>query len=182
MFFCSQLTDLNVSALYLAAEMNHTNVVRELVLWYANPSAHHMSIASHCCRLYRDAHPHFELEPLQAAMKNDNFATMKLILAATPRMPYRILTILRDLVLRTAYAREARLDDATMANYQQFFTSAMSLPRSLQDECCGVIRLALDYRQLSYRVGQLNLPFDLKQRILMNRIMAELCDNFNECL
>lgn len=166
---CLQLNDMDMSALYIAAEADSVCVIRELLLHYANPSAHYTR-RGRCCRKYCDPHPHLELEPLQAAFKNDNVTAMRLILSATPRAPYRVLSTLHDLVYRTAYARDARLSAAVLDELSQFFSTTLSSPRSLQHECCGVIRLALGYQHLPEGVDLLPLPRDLKRRVLMEHL------------
>ena len=158
-----------MSALYLAVDVGHMDIVRLLVTHGANPSAPHhlpLSLRCKCCKAYSDPHPHLELEPLCSAVKNDNFEAIKLVLIATPRMPYAVLATLRDLVFRTPYARQAGLSTQKLANFAGFFTGILSTPRSLQLECRGVIRQALG-SSLRRKVEELPVPLKLKDSILL---------------
>ena len=162
-----------VSALFLAADKNHFEVAQLLVRHGANPSSvHHVQPPSLCCRAHRDPHPHLELEPLFAAVQNDNLAMIKLILVATPRMPYWAIQTLRDLVFRTGYAREARLSDRVVAQLAHFFLGALARPRSLVAEARGVIRDALCFGRhrhmtIERAVELLPLPDWLKNYVLL---------------
>jgi len=99
-----------VSALFLAADRNHFDVAQLLVRHGANPSAaHRLCPLSLCCRAHRDPHPHLELEPLFAAVQNDNLALIRLLVVATPRMPYSAIATLRDVVFRTGWVRRPRV-------------------------------------------------------------------------
>lgn len=141
-----------------------------LLKWGANPSAPHLVKAPQtCCRKYRDKHPHFELEPLQIAVRNDSFMMVKLVLSGSPRMPYKVLMTLRDLVFRTSYAQEAQLGQRLIMQYAHFFTAILSQPRCLQEECRGVIREALG-PQPQTNACKLNLPTKLKDYILLSSL------------
>jgi hypothetical protein len=170
----NKLSNIGVSALFLAAEMNHFPVAQLLVRHGASPSAvHHLRPPALCCRAYKDVHPHLELEPLFAAVQNDNLAMIRLILVATPRMPYRALVDLRDIVFRTHYAHDAHLSERTIKQFAHFFVSILSRPRSLRDECRGVIRDAVCFgsgRQhltLADAVAELPLPERLKDDVML---------------
>lgn len=161
-----------VSALFLAADKNHFKVAQLLIRHGANPSAvHHVQPPALCCRAHRDQHPHLELEPLFAAVQNDNLAMIKLILVATPRMPYWAIMTLRDIVFRTGYAREAHLSDRVVAQLAHFFVGALSRPRSLVAESRGVIRDALCFGRhhvtISQAVELLPLPDRLKDYVML---------------
>ena len=163
-----QLSNLGISALFVAADLNFLPVAQLLVRHGANPSASHLirALPALCCRAYIDAHPHLECEPLFATVQNDNFAMVKLILTASPRMPYAALRNLRDIVFRTDYAREASLSQRALTQYAHFFVGILSRPRSLRDECRGTIREALRNRPAT-KVGRLPLPDRLKDYILL---------------
>jgi len=163
-----------VSALFWAADKDHLQVAQLLVRHGANPSAvHHVRPPSLCCKAHRDAHPHLELEPLFAAVQNDNLYMIRLILVATPRMPYAAIQTLRDIVFRTGYAREARLSDRVIAQLAHFFVGALARPRSLLAESRGVIRDALCFGRrhvtatISQAVDQLPLPDRLKDYVML---------------
>ena len=167
-----QLSITGASALFVAADKNHFEVAQLLVRHGANPSAvHHVRPPSLCCRAHRDAHPHLELEPLFAAVQNDSMAMIKLILVATPHMPYSAIQTLRDIVFRTGYAREARLTDRVVAQLAHFFLSALARPRSLLAESRGVIRDALCFGRrhvtISQAVELLPLPDRLKNYVML---------------
>jgi len=160
-----------VSALFVAADKDHLPVAQCLIRHGANPSAvHHIRAPALCCRAHRDSHPHLELEPLFAAVQNDNLAMIKLVLVATPRMPYSDIQTLRDIVFRTGYAREARLSDRVVAQLAHFFVGALARPRSLLAECRGVIRDALCFHRHHMTIWQavqlLPLPERLKNYVL----------------
>jgi len=108
---------------------------------------------------------------LFAAVQNDNLSMIKLILVATPRMPYWAIQTLRDIVFRTGYAREARLSDRVVAQLAHFFVGALARPRSLRAESRGVIRDALCFgRQgdnVSRAVELLPLPDRLKHYVML---------------
>ena len=164
-----------VSSLFLAAERDQFEVARLLVRHGASPSAaHHIRAPALCCRAHRDAHPHLELEPLFAAVQNDNLAMIRLIVVATPRMPYWTIQTLRDVVFRTGYAREARLTERTVTQLAHFFVGALSRPRSLQAESRGVIRDALCFGggrggrvDVAAAVELLPLPDRLKNYVML---------------
>jgi len=163
-----QLSETGVSALYLAAEMNHFPVAQLLVRWGANPSAMHLvRPPSRCCRLYTDAHPHLELEPLYAAVPNDSFRMFKLIIDATPRLTYGVLSTLKDIVFRTPYAHEARLSQRTLVQFDAFFKGILKRPRSLKEECRGIVRENLGTNPKA-KVDGLPLPGSLKEYVLLN--------------
>jgi len=145
--------------------MDHFAVAQTLVRYGANPSAPH-SVRGRCCRTYTDAHPHLELEPLFAAIQNDNLQMIKLILTATPRMPYAALATLRDILFRTSYARDVRLTPRAIAQYAQFFVGILSQPRSLKEECRGSIREALGNSPHSKMYG-IPLPDRIKDFLLL---------------
>ena len=107
-FTCFQLNDLCTSALFYAAEGNHQSLVH-LLLHYGADLTHTLAPPQACCRAYRDAHPHLELQPLYCAVKNDSVGVMRLLLATANRVPYGQVRTLRDLVFRTSYATEARV-------------------------------------------------------------------------
>ena len=161
-----------MSALFLAADRDHFKVAQLLVRHGANPSAvHHIRPPSLCCRAHRDAHPHLELEPLFAAVQNDNLAMIKLILVATPRMPYSAIRTLRDVVFRTGYAREARLSERVITQLAHFFVGALARPRTLHAESRGVIRDALCFGRrhvtLYEAVELLPLPERLRSYVML---------------
>ena len=105
-----QLSLTGISALFLAADRDQLDVARLLVRHGASPSAaHHVTPPAPCCRAYRDAHPHLELEPLFAAVQNDNMAMIGLLVVATPRMPYWTIQTLRDVVFRSHSANSINI-------------------------------------------------------------------------
>jgi hypothetical protein len=62
MILSFQLTELCVSALYLAADANHGNLVELLIRFGANPSAPSLVKLPHlCCKNYRDKNAHLEI-------------------------------------------------------------------------------------------------------------------------
>lgn len=156
-----------MSALYLAVDSNHKNLVDLLIRYGANPSAPSLlSPPQPCCRYYRDQHPHLELEPLYAAVKNDNFHVIRMILLATPRMPYHVVTTLRDLIFRTGFIEQARLSQTTVYQYATFFATVLRTPTSLQSECRGVIRNLLGSTKQAAKVETLPLPNKIKDFLL----------------
>lgn len=168
----NKLSMTGVSSLFLAADRDHFEVARSLVRHGASPSAaHHIRPPALCCRAHRDAHPHLELEPLFAAVQNDNMAMIKLIVVATPRMPYWTIQTLRDVVFRTGYAQEARLTDRAVTQLAHFFVGALARPRSLLAESRGVIRDALCFGRRHVTVDQaielLPLPDRLKNYVML---------------
>ena len=73
-----QLTDICSSAVYFAADFGHIDLAKLLIMHGANPQCHHdVTLPQRCCFAYRDRHPHLEQEPLQAAIRNDNFHMVK---------------------------------------------------------------------------------------------------------
>lgn len=107
-----------------------------------------------------------------AAVQNDNMSMIKLILVATPRMPYWAIQTLRDIVFRTGYAREARLSDRVVAQLAHFFVGALARPRTLRAESRGVIRDALCFGRhgadVSRAVELLPLPDRLKNYVMLH--------------
>ncbi len=167
------MSDLCKTALYLATDANHLAVVKLLIQWGANPSIpHSVRPPRRCCSAYKDRHPHLELEPLYAAVKNDNFYMIKYLLLASPRMPYKVLTTLRDIVFKTDYAVQAHLNRRTLVQHAQFFATILNSPRSLQEKCRGIIRLALG--QCPFRkVNKLPLPPKLQDFILFQDALKD---------
>ncbi len=161
-----QLTEICASAIYLAAERNQLPMIKLLVKYGANPSAPHLVRYAKCCSIYQDDHPHLELEPLYACFSNDNFRTMKVILDASPSMPYSVLATLRDLLFRTNLIRDTRLRPEVVQKYAEFFLGILSKPRGLQQECRGIIRQCLGNCPAN-KVDQLPLPSKLKDSVLL---------------
>ena len=109
------MSDICTTALYFAAEGNRLALAHLLIHYGANPSRPlQVRLPQKCCRFYRDAHPHLELQPIYCAVKNDNFALLSILLKATPRMPYQQIRTLHDLIFRTGYAQEARLSQVSI--------------------------------------------------------------------
>lgn len=178
MGFVAQLSTTGTSALFLAADRDQLDVARLLVRHGASPSAaHRVRPPAPCCRAFRDAHPHLELEPLFAAVQNDNATMIRLLVVAAPRMPYWTIQTLRDVVFRTGYAREARLSERAVAQLAHFFVGALARPRALRAEARGVIRDALlfdgraaaaaGHVTLADAVELLPLPDRLKDYVLL---------------
>ena len=87
------------------------------------------------------------------------------MLYASPKMPYRVLGLMRDIMFRTSYAREARMTQQKIRQFGHFFAKILSQPRSLQESVRGVIRLSLGERPLK-KVDELPLPSKLKDYIM----------------
>jgi hypothetical protein len=177
-----QVTLTGVSALFQAADRDHLDVARLLVANGASPMAagRRLPRGALCCRAHRDPHPHLEIHPLFAAVENNNLAMIKLLLVASPRMPYAELATLRDIIFRTKYATEARLGDRTVMQYGYLFTGVLSRPRSLMDECRGAVRDAVCFGRgcrrrtaggegltLAEAVDRLPLPDRLKDFVML---------------
>ena len=58
-------------------------------------------------------------------------------------MPYRALFLMRDIMFRTNYARDARLSAAKVRQFAHFFALVLAQPRSLQESARGIVRLCL---------------------------------------
>ena len=165
-----QMTDLCVSALYLAAERDWLPMVKLLIRWGANPSAQHdVSLPRRCCFTYSDSHPHLELEPVYCGVQNNNFHMIKLVLIASPKMPYGALRWLRDIVFRTGYAHEVRLSHRQILQFAEFFTSSLVWIRPLQEECRARIRQKLGGNPAP-KVAQLPVPSKIKEYLLLSDI------------
>lgn len=164
-----------MSALFHAADKDHIEVARLLITSGASPSSveRQLPVGSLCCRAHRDPHPHLELNPLFAAVENNNLSMIKLLLVASPRMPYWQLAALRDILFRTGYAREARLGSQLFVQYAYLFTGVLSRPRPLVDDCRGAIRDAIVFGRcgkkltLEQAVCLLPLPERLKDFLLL---------------
>ncbi len=160
------------TALLQATESNHEEMVKLLIQWGANPSiVHKVPAPWKCCVHYADDHPHLELEPLFSAVKNNNFYLIKLLLAATPKMPYTALKTLRDILFRTGYTRDARLKPQVIVQYAALFTEVCNKPRLLQEECRGVIREKI-VRPTHLSVPKLPLPTKLKDYLLLKDLIS----------
>ena len=157
------------SALHQAVSAECLPLVRLLIYWGANPSTHHALPRSRCCMTFTDSHPHLELEPLYKVMEKDNFQLVKLILDATPQMPYAQLSTLKDIMFRTEYAAQAGLQPRLLVQYAEFFLGILSQPRNLQSECRGVIRNSLGRKPFE-KVKVLPIPSKLKDFIAMEGI------------
>ena len=167
------MTDMCETAFQQAADRNHTEVVKLLVSWGSNPSAPaKIKTLRRCCLSYGDDHPHLELDPLYAAVKNDNFKMIRLIILGTPRTNYRSIRDLNDLIFRTGFAREARLSRVTLYQYAEFFRRIQSQPRRLADECRGVIRDCVGQR-IENKVHKFPLPARLKDFLLLKEELAK---------
>ena len=177
-----QITLTGLSALFQAADRDHLDVARLLIERGVSTLAvgRQLRPGSLCCRAHRDPHPHLELHPLFAAVENNSMPMIKLLIVASPMMPYAELAMLRDIIFRTKYATEARLADRTVLQYGYLFTGVLSRPRSLRDECRGVIRDAVCFGRgcrrrnrrgegltLAEAVDRLPLPDQLKEYILL---------------
>jgi len=178
-----QLSLTGLSALFQAADHDHIDVARLLVERGASTLAvgRQLRPGSLCCRAHRDPHPHLELHPLFAAVENNSMPMIKLLIVASPTMPYAELAMLRDIIFRTKYAAEARLADRTVLQYGYLFTGVLSRPRSLVDECRGAIRDAVSFGlgcrrrrsdggkglTLAEAVDRLPLPDRLKDYVLL---------------
>ena len=164
------MSDICSTAIYFAADSNNLALAELLIRHGANPSApHRVTPPRPCCASYSDPHPHLELEPLYAAVKNNNFRMIKLLLRATPRMPYAILKTLRDIIFRTSYAQESHMGERLLYQYAEVFAHILSHPCALQDTCRGVIREALG-RGLTDGVGKLPIPEKLKDFVLLKDV------------
>lgn len=191
LFFSStQVTLTGLSALFQAANGNHLDAARILVAHGASPMAtgRRLRRGSLCCVAHNNQHPHLDLHPLFAAVENNNLAMISLLLVASPTMPYWELVELRNIIFRTKYASEARLSDVVVVKFGFLFSGLLSRPRSLVDECRGVIRDAICFGRecsgrecgdgqraagsgkrptLSEAVDQLPIPEGLKNFIML---------------
>ena len=159
--------------LQAAVEGGSVDIVARLITLGANPSIHHrLRQRGRCCMMYSDAHPHLELEPLYTAVKNDNFPILQLLLLGTPRMPYSVLRTLKDIMFRTKYTAEARLQPRLIEQYAEFFGKVLEMPRGLQEECRGVIRETLGSRPRD-KVCKLPLPSKLQEYLLLKDVLVE---------
>ncbi len=162
-----------MTALLQASDNNHLDVARLLLLHGANPSTHHKVPAPwKCCVFYGDGHPHLELEAIYCAVKNDNLTMLRLVLSSTAKMPYYSLRTLKDIIFRTGYFREAKLKPELLVQYAEFFTAVCHTPRTLQQECRGVIRTELRKPPFD-AVPTLPLPDKLKDYLLLRDIIPE---------
>ncbi len=168
-----QMSDVCLTALYHASDSNHLNMARLLIQHGANPSIHHKVRAPwKCCVFYTDNHPHLELESIFNAVKNDNFDMLKLVLAATAKMPYYSLRTLKDIIFRTEYFRQAKLEPELLQQYADYFSHVCDQPRTLQQECRGVLRTAL--RTVPFvAVPRLPLPDKLKDYLLLKDLIPD---------
>ena len=168
------MSDTCSTALLHAADANHLEIAKLLINYGANPSIHHKVPGPwKCCVFYSDAHPHLELEPICSAVKNDNFAMLKLVLASTAKMPYYCLKTLRDIIFRTGYFQEARLKPQVLVQYAEFFSNVCNQPRLLQQECRGVVRTVL--RNPPFKtIPLLPLPAKLKDYLLLKDLMPDV--------
>ena len=171
--FFLQLTADCQSAVFCAAQTNNIEMLKLILRWGGNPSAHHLTRPPmQCCGQYRDRHPHFELEPLQIAICNNNFHFIKLIYMTSPLMPASVLKTLKDVIFRTSYIQDSNLSTRHVHQYAAFFTAILRTPRSLQEECRGTIRQAMGTNPIS-KSTKLILPSKLKNYILMLDLLGD---------
>jgi len=165
------MSDICSTAIYFAADCNKIELAEMLVRHGANPSApHRVKTPRRCCASYSDPHPHLELEPMYAAVKNNNFRMIKLLLHATPHRPYRILKTLQDIIFRTSYAQESHMSERLLYQYAEMFAHILGHPCPLQESCRGVIRETLCGRLLE-GVGKLPIPEKLKDFVLLKDVL-----------
>lgn len=165
------MSDICSTAIYFAADCDHLALAEMLIKQGANPSAPHgVKPPRRCCASYSDPHPHLELESVYAAIKNKNFHMIKLLLYATPRMPYSILKTLQDIIFRTKYAQESRMSERLLYQYAEVFAHILGHPCPLQDSCRGIIRETLG-RRLVEGVGKLPIPEKLKDFVLLKDVL-----------
>ena len=95
MFPFIQMTDLCTSALYFAADSNQVSLARLLIHYGGDPCAQYRvrDLPRKCCLTYSDPHPHLEIEPLQCALRNDNFPMIKVTYFYCEKYTYHFLTI-----------------------------------------------------------------------------------------
>ena len=168
------MTDTCQTALWYAADSNHLDIAQLLVKYGANPSIHHKVPGPwKCCVFYTDDHPHLELEAIYSAVKNDNFHMLKLVLAATAKMPYYSLRTLKDIIFRTGYFREANLKPQVLLRYAEFFARVCHRPRLLQEECRGVILSVLKIPPFK-TVPLLPLPSKLRNYLLLKDLIPDI--------
>ena len=92
-----------------------------------------------------------------------------MVLQVTPRMPYYILRTLKEIFFYTGYAQEAHLGQHMIMQYAHFFTGILSRPRSLQEECRGIIREVLGTAPF-LKTSRLPLPSRVQDFLLMTDI------------
>lgn len=173
-FFFFQMSDLCITALLRAADSNHLDLAQLLIKYGANPTIHQrVRGPQKCCVFYTDNHPHLELEPIYWAVTNNNFTMLQLILAATAKMPYYYLRTLQDIIFRTDYFREARLKPEVLAQYAEFFSQTCHNPRSLQEECRGVVRSLLRLPPFE-TVPLLPIPAKLQEYLLLKDLIPDV--------
>lgn len=90
-----------------------------------------------------------------------------MILDVTPRMPYWVLRTLQDIIFTTGYAQDARLGQRTIVQYAHLFSGILSRPRSLQEECRGIIRETLGSAPF-LKTSRLPLPSRIRDYVLMS--------------
>lgn len=90
----------------------------------------------------------------------------KLIIDATPRLSYGVLKTLKDIVFRTPYASEAHLSQKTLVQFDAFFKGILKRPRSLKEECRGIVRQILGNNPKA-KVDGLPLPESIKEYVLL---------------
>ena len=153
------------TALYYAVDNNHTDIMDYLLHHGANPSAAHiLRKHSSCCTRYTDSHPHLEVEPLYAAVQNNAFKLLMPLIRATPSMPYHILSTLRDIIFRTGYVQESRLNTLHVQAYAELFSRLLAAPRCLREECRVVIRHTIKCDHAA-NVKKLPLPVALQHYV-----------------
>ena len=174
-----QMSDTCLTALLHAADADHMDIAQLLIKYGANPSIHHKVPGPwKCCVFYSDAHPHLELEAIYSAVKNNNFAMLRLVLSSTAKMPYYSLKTLRDIIFRTGYFQEARLKPQLLVQYAEFFSDVCSQPRSLQQECRGVVRTVLRAPPFKM-VPLLPLPAKLKDYLLLKDLIPDVIQKYD---
>ena len=101
---------------------------------------------------------------------------LQVILTASPIMPYRVLGLMRDIMFRTNYARDARMTQIKINQFRHFFAMILSKPRSLKESVRGIIRLCLGERP-TVKVERLPLPTKLKDYVLYKEsILKDMYD------
>lgn len=120
-----------------------------------------------CCLIYQDPHPHLELDPLFGSIENNNLKMAKLLMIASHKLYYDVLTTLKDIVFRTNYAKDARLTQSSLKQYAIFFAHVLSMPRTLKEMARGIIRKQLGLYPKD-KIDSLKLPDRLRDYVTLN--------------
>ena len=134
-------------------------------------------LAGKCCLIYHDPHPHLELDPLFGSIENNNLKMAKLLMIASHKLYYDVLTTLKDIVFRTNYAKDAHLTQSSLRQYAIFFAHVLSMPRTLKEMARGIIRKQLGLYPKD-KIDSLKLPDRVRDYVTLTGLET-ICSKWN---